>query len=373
MSVVFVLGAGASYGESLESLDSPYQVPAGLTALHSAGAPPPLIKGFFQKALYSALKYDPSDAEADYKPVFDYARDSMCITDPFGEGRWNEVDLEDLFTSVEIHREFSAPESVESGLLGVKRNLLARYIQRILGLCTSGKFGQYSKLLVSKLTMEHSVITFNYDLLLDQQFYELSPGGNGEFAHYENFESIVLQGETKGLPGPSGAEGLYLKLHGSLNWSQCTNRACPRKSVVIMDREVQRVLNHRMGIGEMRCEVCNGELAPLLIPPLLDKPIAEIPAIRAAWGLAQRRLSQASTVVLIGYSAPPTDFYSKWLLRSNVGTRKDVNVFVVDPDNEKAPFKTRMMNLFPYGYKSKFTKMDQVGGILESVGLNDRR
>lgn len=361
MSRVFVLGAGASYGDSLEPTGGAKQT------RKAPGSPPPLIAGFFRRSLYQALGYDPSQAEADYEEVFRYARNTLGIHDQLGEGKWESLDLEDLFTSIEVHREFSAPESDEFGRLLVIRNKLARYVQRILGFCTSGTFGKHSRSLVSKLTMEDSVITFNYDLLIDQEFYRLEPTGKGEFAHYENFQSIVLGAEAGGLLGPSGAEGLYLKLHGSLNWSRCTNPSCPRSSALIIDRDVPAILDLRMGIGERRCSVCDGELAPLLIPPLVDKPIVENPAIRASWGLARKRLTQASTVVVIGYSAPPTDFRSKWLLRSTVGARKDVQVIVVDPANGKDEFKARLETVFPLGYDDNFKHFCEIEDIFHRI------
>ncbi len=370
MSVVFVLGAGASHGDSLELLDSGAQsvAPHPLSV-----ARPPLTKGFCSKSLYTALNYEPTLAESDYRPVFDYARNTLGIFDPVGEGRWRELDLEDLFTSIEVHRELSSPESDESALLLLIRNKLTRYLQRILGFCTADRFGAYSRLLVSSITMEDSVITFNYDLLLDQEFYRSQPSGAGSKDHYENFEQIVLRGETTGLAGPSGREGVYLKLHGSLNWSRCTNPRCPRGSILEVDSEVQAILNLRMGIGERRCTACDGELVPLLIPPLLHKPITEQPAIRAAWGLAKKRLTQASTVLVIGYSAPPTDFYSRWLLRSSVGTRNNVRVVLVNPDNGSPEFERQMKAVFPVGYERverTFTQFCQLEQVLNSVGLS---
>jgi hypothetical protein len=371
MSVVFVLGAGASYGDSLEPLESLPHLPDSLTALRPRGAQPPLVTGFFGKSLYETIGYDARSAEADFKPVFDYARRTQAISDSVGEGKWEKLDLEDLFTSIEVQREFSVPESDESASLLLLRNNLTRYVQRILGTCRRDTFGKFSRLLVSSLTMEGSVITFNYDLLLDQEFYRREHSGNGEFEQYDNFENMVLHGNATGLSGPSGAEGLFLKLHGSLNWSRCTDIRCPRSSMLVIDHEVQPILDVRTGIGEKRCVSCDGVLVPLLIPPLLHKPITENPAIRAAWGLAQRRLAQASSVVVIGYSAPPTDFYTRWLLRSSVGSRNNVKIVVVNPANKaNAEFDTRMNSIFLLGYEDRFTQLAELEQILDSVGLH---
>jgi hypothetical protein len=330
-----------------------------------------LTTGFFDGLLWRDLGYEPSSVEKDYESVFEYVRTKFGIGDPAGGERWKRLDLEDIFTSVEIQREFANPESKESARLLLIRNKLMRYVQRILGLCTSDGYGVYSRHLVSALALEDSVVSFNYDLLVDQEFCQPRPPNPSPKDHYETFEQIVLRGETLGLSGPSGAEGVYVKLHGSLNWSQCTNPTCPRSGVLEIDRDFQNNLNVRMGRGEARCAVCDGELVPLLIPPLLHKPIAENAIVKTAWALAKRRLAAASAVVVIGYSAPPTDFYSRWLLRSTVGTRTtgDVKVLVVNPENGgNSQFQTRMDSIFPCGYDRTFTHFCQIRQILDQLG-----
>jgi hypothetical protein len=50
VSVVFVLGAGASYGESLAKLDKYPDAPGGPT-------PPPVINGFFKQSLFESIQW----------------------------------------------------------------------------------------------------------------------------------------------------------------------------------------------------------------------------------------------------------------------------------------------------------------------------
>jgi hypothetical protein len=113
-------------------------------------------------------------------------------------------------------------------------------------------------------------------------------------------------------------------------------------------------------------------LVPLLIPPLVQKPIAENAIAKTAWALAKKRLAAASAVVVIGCSAPPTDFYSRWFLRSSVGTRTngDVKVFVVNAeDGGSSQFQARMDSIFPCGYDRTFTHFCQIKQIRNSLGL----
>src|ERR1700688_237844 len=140
MSIVYILGAGASHGDSLIPLERNPPPPSSLT-------PTPLIKGFFKQDLFNSIRYSGANAEADYAEAFRYIRRTRLLTEPVGQGNWEELDLEQIFTSIELERAFSNPESDEAAIATVIRNQLIRYIQRILGLCTWYGHGQHCKLL----------------------------------------------------------------------------------------------------------------------------------------------------------------------------------------------------------------------------------
>jgi len=112
-----------------------------------------------------------------------------------------------------------------------------------------------------------------------------------------------------------------------------------------------------MGIGFASCQRCGSELTPLLIPPLLRKPITDNGIIRSVWGLAGQRLAAADNVVIVGFSAAPTDFYAAWLLRSSLGKLRRPNIYVVNPGNEAgvdASFQERMRDILPPGFNTDF-------------------
>jgi len=87
MSVVFVFGAGASYGESLRPTSN--TLPAPPTNFRT----PPLTTGFFSRELYDSIRYAPDTVERDYREVFEYVRRVLIIDDPLGEGRWGNLNL----------------------------------------------------------------------------------------------------------------------------------------------------------------------------------------------------------------------------------------------------------------------------------------
>ncbi len=121
-----------------------------------------------------------------------------------------------------------------------------------------------------------------------------------------------------------------------------------------------------MGIGAPSCLSCGTDMLPLLIPPLLNKPISDRRIIRSIWSLARQRLDDA------GFSAPPTDFYAAWLLCSTVGVRDNVEIIVVNPGNDEAEpthadFARRMGEIFPRGFNSRFLRFSEIAEILAAV------
>jgi hypothetical protein len=354
LSTVYIIGAGASYGESL-------------VERYPEARPhrPPLTTGFFDGTLLEELGY--TQAQGDLKDVISYVQSTKLITDPFGAGRWKQLDLEEVFTALEVEREFNNPESDDGARLLILRNALVRYIRRVLGLCTRGARGEYYHLLTNRLAVNDSIVTFNWDLLMDQEFIKPAAGVYGQYGNF--LHRIALSSADDILPPFIQGHGLFLKLHGSLNWFRCGNRKCPASATITFFKHPQICLDWSAGEENITCWQCASVMSPVIIPPLLRKPITEDPIILSAWGLARERLLDASKVVVVGFSAAPTDFYTSWLLRSTVGVRQNVDVEVINPCNgqthpDHAEFKRRMDSIFLRGYGSGFHNFSQIGSIL---------
>jgi len=260
----------------------------------------------------------------------------------------------------------------------VIRNKLVRYLWLVIALCTQCKHGQYYQQVTSfvQRRKDVSVLTFNWDLLLDQEFMENKMGSGWviKAGAYQNFVNMVF-GEEGVRTGSASEAPMFLKMHGSLNWFQCANPRCPNPSKMEIRADTQDCLRRARGFefaGTVTCARCGTEMEPFLVPPLVKKPVAENPIIRAVWGQARLRLLAASKVVIVGFSAAPTDFYAQWLFRSTLGTRRreEVEIVVVNPENgpshrRHADFESRMNKMFPQGYVSNFTDFSQIGPILE--------
>jgi hypothetical protein len=374
MNIVFVFGAGASHGEQLVPLfDVPMRQPSNRAA-------PPLTTGFFSKALYDSIGYAAEQAERDFIATFEQIRGSFGMSEPVGEGRWADLNIEEVFTNAELLREFLGRDGDAWAKATVARNELAHYISRIISYCTQLKRGLYYGKVKSFMDKhaDVSVLNFNWDLILDQEFIERIGLGWGMSAGpYKNFETIVLGREAE-LTGGVGRWPLYLKLHGSLNWLQCANQACPSASGMTVFADTQLCLAHAMafpGSGTVICNQCGAEMNVLLVPPILKKPVIEKGVIRAVWGQARHRLQMADKIVIVGFSAAPTDFYASWLLRSTIGTKPAhaAEILVVNPQNStehpgNEDFRMRMASIFPRGYNSEYQTFSQIDSILERVG-----
>lgn len=371
MSTVYVIGAGASHGESLRPLQSlssghPGTRPTTNPRLHA----PPMTGGFFARDLLDALGY--SQAEQENAEVIRHIRDAGLVNDLFGEGAWKEINLEEVFTALEIEREFQNPESDHGAKLLLVRNELVRYIRRIIGLCTLNASGEYYGKLYSRLMRGDSIITFNWDLLLDLEFIPPRMGGMVQF-QYSNFLDAVKPSDARlhEMLQQSPGDGLLLKLHGSLNWYRCGNHRCPVSSDFVFLHDTQGCLSVNSNSVEVRCQQCGSVMNPIIVPPVLRKSITEDPVIRAAWGLAWRRLRDASRVVVIGFSAAPTDFYTSWLLRSTVGVREGVLINVINPSNDRGAadhddFRKRMLAIFPRDYDFSCRYFSEIESVLRN-------
>lgn len=181
-----------------------------------------------------------------------------------------------------------------------------------------------------------TIITFNYDLVLERSLLQLLVGtqynriratfpfpgialkyyfdqsSETSFrVDYVTFDDFEDRKPGTALVAASGAqiEGAanieILKLHGSLNFSK----------------------NRNEGEGYP----LTAALAdPYILPPIFDKLTIKPP--REMWKVALERLRGAKNIIIIGYSLPETDIYMQYFLKTAVGPNIDLNkVYVFDP------------------------------------------
>ena len=141
----------------------------------------------------------------------------------------------------------------------------------------------------------NTVITFNYDLVLDDALrrVEANPGYELKDAVYEEMRV--------GYPVVP-----LLKLHGSTNWAVC---GCNKIHVL-----GEKATANPSAFRSMRCTSCaKVGLRLLLVPPSWDK--SEYSQImQPVWRKAVDAIKTATRICVIGYSMPETDAFFKFPL-----------------------------------------------------------
>jgi len=371
---VFVLGAGASFGDALEFQD-------GYSGDKAQVPPrPPLTNQFFDA---THINGDPHEIEQQNRPLISHIRHHWGITETLGEGAWNFLSIEEVFSALALLNDFSPPSSDEKANSQLLLNDLTRFIRRSISMSTLFRFGTHTQRLAQHLKPNDSVINFNYDLLMDQELLvnkgplqyqnfsvkffgtDLIDPGAGYHDIRQFLTEPISAGSTNGPSGP--AEGLYLKPHGSLNWFTCPNTGCPRsRSFVVLTSITQCLASSAWSIN-FQCNYCHSELTALLVPPLSQKPIMNNPHLRNIWGNAFAVLANAAKIVIIGFSFQPSDFYAAWLFRYGLHYRQDARVLVVNPANKSdSAFQVRMESIFGTRYDGTWTEFDQLDQIISA-------
>lgn len=136
------------------------------------------------------------------------------------------------------------------------------------------------------------VITFNYDLLLEQALDRLGI----PYCYGLGTESVTYDSTAQSVPESEGGTLLILKLHGSLNWAQREDRSL---EVFGSYDDAMAVFGH-----------------PYLVPPTWEKTVNG-PA-RTLWQSAVRVLAEASRLIVVGFSFRPGDAHFKYLLAAGL-------------------------------------------------------
>jgi hypothetical protein len=173
--------------------------------------------------------------------------------------------------------------------------------------------------LVKRLKPSDVIISYNYDLVIDNSLMECQ--SVEESVYGLNFDRKY---DADWKPCEDEASGIrLLKLHGSMNWLKCNRCGAllfyrGRKAVAEL---AYQLMDLRQSARHLTCPICQSrELRTLLIPPLLEKELYSEES-RYSWFLAERSIASADRIVVIGYSLPPTDFYSEFLLRKATSGR----------------------------------------------------
>lgn len=158
-----------------------------------------------------------------------------------------------------------------------------------------------TKKLVQNLNAKDTVISFNYDCVLD---HALRKHGAGKWAtrHGYTFPSAyALEGAAAwdaDPPATASTRSIHLlKLHGSINW-----QLPPEGSAKPI--KIKRRLHSQRGTPEFT-----------VIPPVWNKNATNDPIFKELWRNAERAVRLAKHIAVVGFSFTPTDLHVESLFR----------------------------------------------------------
>lgn len=164
-----------------------------------------------------------------------------------------------------------------------------------------------------KRDIEPSVISLNYDVIVDNAMFSLSDR-HQRMQPPDYCVNIATRRYADFCA--EGTFGRLLKLHGSLNWLYCEK--CRRLDLFVSEgmRTAKALdeLYHTVPFKDAyscrgtpcRDRGCDGFVSPILITPTYVKDY-ENPHIKRVWEEAERSMKAADRAVIIGYSLPTDD------------------------------------------------------------------
>lgn len=199
-----------------------------------------------------------------------------------------------------------------------------------------------------------SVITFNYDCLLDEALHlhrptyiaPFAPSAYGNYWSPDGSYGFFCKSSVSCVREDSFSkdqtDSLLLKLHGSLNWRTKLGSTSPFSPDDIVHHEDWFKVPDYSGISKSDLDPYLNKGA-FFIPPVLDKSImTKESVLRLIWSLAFKKLSEANTVVFMGYSLPVTDIAVRFLFRESLNRKNKPEVIVVnigdDQESKKKPY-----------------------------------
>lgn len=220
---------------------------------------------------------------------------------------------------------------------------------------------QVHSCLLSRVGDGGSIVTFNYDMLIEESFE------SGAIWNPRDGFGIEVSGVShewtrkwladRNLIARHRSRIELLKLHGSLGWVQYPNRNVRLK---------KRPYVVRKGTTE-RVSIC---------PPGWNKPIDRNP-YKALWRTARLRLESCRSLFIIGYSLPETDLLARALLSEVVRMRSArrnylSTLVLVDPvDAVQEKFSALFAPaLGAYGKIVRFRTLAEIGRSL-GIGAQD--
>lgn len=266
------------------------------------------------------------------------------VTDEFGS---HDIRMESFYSQANLHDRFVS--QIPTSKAGRRKSYSKRLevfrsaLPALLGESLSGHYCDYHDLLVKTIDANDTIISFNYDCLIDES---LSRRAGKKWDARKGYGFAIENGYSRwhdrsgaGRPPVAGIQ--LLKPHGSLNW--------------------QRVLG-KWNLRELPYE-SRPDADLHIVPPLWQKDFAEDP-YQGVWAAARRVLTSVSSLLFVGYSLPDTDVYSQAMLRIDVGELDFLGIANPDPIARRRIQDALRSSIGPETHIVELDSMAQVAALL---------
>lgn len=303
---VFVLGAGASYG-------------AGF----------PLANDLFSR-IYERLSPDAQrDLDRAVRYFYPFSKPTRSTSVSL-----RRVNIEELMSLLDAAEEFNEILPTTFMTPVELRKLRTHLLHSLVDLFRelqdraekASKYIGYVEAFVSKLRGADTIITFNWDTLVERQISQ-----DGRF-------------QPDYCPRGSSASGLpVLKLHGSVDWYHGAELAS-RAGMLPVHRQIFRTGSSRPS-SRRRAQLASA--LPFIVPPTFYKRLRGYSDLEEVWATAFDRLRTADEIFICGYRFPPEDLLARFLVRRAIRMNllqrdrkgKDkLRLLIVNPEQSVAKF-----------------------------------
>lgn len=270
----------------------------------------PLDADFF-KICQALMHFEPK-----LKPLIDFVREEFSNTLNYR--------MEHVFTSVEALDLFFRSIRVSTGPTVKKYEKILNDYSTYLALVfatlrTKHKLSEltckYHDSLVNTLDANDTIISFNYDTIIDTSLKTIA---KKKWNPRKGYGFDITNGANDWTDhsgkGKVAKEGIsLLKLHGSLNW--------------------KRAANGNISLRKDSYEI-SGRTKNEIVPPVWNKRLSDDDVLVGVWKNARLNLRAVRSLVIIGYSLPTTDVLTNSLLKVSLAENVEQleNIIVVNPD-----------------------------------------
>lgn len=275
-----------------------------------------------------------------------------------------KVNVEDIMTHLDLSLgDFGGKWQQDRTLEQKARQELYTYITKRLSRFRNDQGPSEPHLeLARTLKDPDSVLTLNYDLVMDFALFKNEPTSAAQRRNfiYERScglldMSLVFSAGRPTLDHEDVGKGMYIKLHGSLQWLSCPNSLCAHHQLIFPN---EFSFKPRFDVGDP-CSGCGNRLDLVIVPPTMRKTLERFPKLGYLWSLGFRELKATHRLVFWGVSLAQQDYLLRWLIREAMMSRKKTcELFLINLESEEERLKKELGQLTN-------TERDKIGWYLD--------